>query len=54
MGNLTAACYENKRVLKVINMITMVTVLLWLLTLLTSPCRGFTLMTGTDLRFKNF
>ena len=54
MGNLTAACYENKRVLKVINMITMVTVLLWLLTLLTSPCGGFTLITGTDLRFKNF
>ena len=54
MGNLTATCYENKRVLKVINMITMVTVLLWLLTLLTSPCGGFTLMTGTDLRFKNF
>ena len=31
MGNLTVACYENKRVLKVINRITMVTVLLWLL-----------------------
>ena len=28
MGNLTAACYEIKRVLKVINTITMVTVLL--------------------------
>ena len=41
MGNLTAACYENKRVLKVINTITMVTVLLWLRTLLTSPCGGF-------------
>ena len=54
MGNLTAACYENKRVLKVINTITMVTVLLWLRTLLTNPCGGFAPMTGTDLRFNNF
>ena len=54
MGNLTAACYENKRVLKVINTITMVTVLLWLRTLLTSPCGGLAPMTGTDLRFNNF
>ena len=54
MGNLTAACYENKRVLKVINTITMVTVLLRLLTLLTSPCGGFAPMTGNDLRFNDF